>query len=107
MNSIVDSEFYVLKSSSSKFDYSFDLPPNRLFTHVGVTSCSIPKTYYSLPAAASFSIIENGNSYTVSFIPGNYTFQSFQNIFLSNVASSGASFTYNISMVPYNSNTTD
>ncbi len=97
MNNIQRSEYFVIRSSQSKFTYEFTLPANADFTHICVTSASIPKTFYVLPNNCSIQINEGSGPISLSFVAGNYTFQSFINIFNNLANTSSLTYKYNLS----------
>lgn len=89
----VDHEFYLIRTSQSSFTTSLQIDASKKFTHIAVSSLSIPKTYYVLPNNCSLIINEGKNSYSFNFVAGNYSANSFMSIFNNN-NNSGCAYTY-------------
>lgn len=65
------------KGTDSDFEIKIPLTKNNRFTHVGVLSVSIPKSYYLIPDGENtFIIRENEVDYTITIPPGNYSITS-------------------------------
>lgn len=97
MNYPVDQEFYLVRSTNSIVNTTLNIDPNKGYTHVTVSSCSIPKTFYVLPNNCSLIINEGKTAYTFNFMAGNYTINSFISIFNTSISTSGCSYTYSVS----------
>lgn len=81
--------------TDDNFSMAINLRKNNNFDHVAVLSCSIPKSYYLIPAGEnSFTIDENGTQYIITIPPGNYNITSFINVL--NGLFTGAVSHYNV-----------
>ena len=74
--------FYVnsrdrISGTDSDFNISIDMGPSPKYNRICALQ-AIPKSYYLIQAGFNtFSLTENGNTATVTFIPGNYSMSSF------------------------------
>lgn len=95
---ILKQDFFPIRGTSSTIRYSFPIATNNEeYTHIAVSSLSIPKTFYTLPFDSTLIISENGGPDVVkTFYKGNYTSQSFLSI-LNTKLSTGLSYTYILS----------
>jgi hypothetical protein len=85
MDNLTECEFYVLTSTESSFTQTLPIDLEKKFTHVVVSSISIPKTYYILPNDCDLNIEINSVNYVVTFEKGNYNVNSFKFIFLNKI----------------------
>jgi hypothetical protein len=63
--------------SNSDFTYKIELPPGSNFNKITMLSASVPKSYYNVPAAAYFTLSEDGFTAAISLTPANYTRRAF------------------------------
>lgn len=96
MDNIQSQEFFVVSCNSNPFQTYLPLELDKGFTHVAVSSCCIPKTYYVLPNRAVLTINQGGSYIFVTFPAGNYSVASFPALFSSlvNTAPGVAPFVY-------------
>jgi len=96
---VIKQDYFVIRNSQSTFNYSFPISTlANNYTHIAVSSLSIPKTFYTLPSDATISISENGSPDSIiTFSKGNYTSVSFMTIFNTNFASAGLAYSYSLS----------
>jgi hypothetical protein len=95
MDSIVDSEYFIIRSSQSIFNTMIDIDPERKFNRVCITSASIPKTFYVLKNDAVLSVLEGKTTTNITFRKGNYDLNSFKSVFVSEMK--GCVWDYDIS----------
>ena len=77
MNNITEQEFFLVKSSSSKFTANLNIDKNVGYTHIAVCSCSIPKTYWCLPVNATLVVTEGIYTTNITFQAGNFSSKTF------------------------------
>jgi hypothetical protein len=67
-----------INGTHSNFLYKVSIPPNASFTHCSLIQASIPKSYYLVQETQNtFTLDENGTTYTITIPVGNYTRASF------------------------------
>lgn len=95
MNTI-QQNFFVIKGNQSTISTSLPIPTSLIdFTHVSVSSLSIPKTFYTLPSDAKIIISENNQpEHVLVFSKGNYTSQTFLSILNNKFATAGLDYDY-------------
>jgi len=95
MNNISDAEYFVINSTSCNFSTNLNIDLTRNYTHVALTSCGIPKTFYVLPNTCTLTVTEGTETSNITFLAGNYSAkQTFLTQFNANMT--GCNYTYNI-----------
>lgn len=73
MSDIINKQYFLVSGKNASWNY--ELPQYNIrndFTHVCVSSVSIPKTYYVLPNDCTLIVDENGENVSISMSKGNY-----------------------------------
>jgi len=79
MNTITNKQFFVVKSSETKFNFILPIDWSVNYEYVCVSSVSIPKTYYALPQDAKMTITVDTVPTTETIPAGNYNPRSLKN----------------------------
>jgi len=64
------------QSNQATFTQKLEIDKSYNYTHVAVTSVSIPKTYYNIPRDCTLSVTEDSTITFITIPKGNYTFHS-------------------------------
>lgn len=102
MNNILDAQYFVIRGNTPTLVKALDLDPNKAYTHIAITSCSIPKTFYVLNRDATLIVNEGGSLRTVVVPKGNYNVQNFKTL-MAGYINAVSTFVYAISYPPINS----
>ena len=96
MNNITDSEYFVIRTAESNITLPINIDRSKGYTHVAITSCSIPKTYYVINYDTTLQVEEKGIVKNITILKGNYTVSNFASLFPSYTASAGTIFSYTV-----------
>jgi hypothetical protein len=96
MNNILSQEYYVVRNNLATFNQAIDIDMSKGYTHIAITSCSIPKTYYVLNSDTELKVYENGSIRTITVFKGNYTVSNFASL-LPTYLSGSTAWTYAVS----------
>jgi len=89
----------VLSSADDVLHYKFNNAMLYAYSHVCVSSCSIPKTYYTLPVDADLIVYESDGTKTLTFSAGNYSLSSFKTILRSKLTALTEDYTVSSSNI--------
>jgi hypothetical protein len=90
-------EFLFLSSTENPANFVLPIDTGVGFNYITVTSACIPKTYYVLPKAATVTVQQGANTFTVTLAKGNYNVLSFQPLFAAAINAAGAApFVYSV-----------
>lgn len=94
--SIVEKETFLIRSTDSPYELSLPIRDLDNLTHIVVSSASIPKTFYVIPALCSFEVSENDVVHYVDVEAGNYSVRSLRSILETAINASTVAWTYTI-----------